>query len=268
MLDALSIHPAKQHVPISGLGLLVGAIGDAAFWPRLIDYLNSEVGGEHCAAWQLTNERMHCVGAASWNGSNQAQRRLALYAEPAFWRRDPGVALARRCGADGESIIIRMTPRLVSDTLIRETLYGKDHIVERIMACRLQPGSIFGLNVLRSEEHGPFSGTQMETFSATAGTLLSILQKHEQLVKGRPNDNPVSEARLPEVEQALQVGPPPLSRREAQVCARMICGFSLQAIANELGVSHETIETYRKRAYLRLEISSKQELLLRYLGYG
>lgn len=268
MLDALFVTRTKPcDAAFSGLSRVVDGIGSDQFWPNLISYLDEEVGGEHCVVWELANERMRQVGAASWNGSDQSQRRLVQYANPSFWRRDPGLAIARRESSDGTSVIVRMDPRNVADRLIRETLYGEDHIGERIMVCRSLPDTTFGLSIVRGEERGPFSGTQLDTFAMTAETLLSIIRKHAQISGGRPNDNPVSDARLPEIEDALRNGSPPLTPRETQVCARLLCGHSLPVIARELGVSPETIETYRKRSYARLEVANKQELLLKYLGY-
>jgi len=267
-LDTLFVTRAKQcDTALSGLSKVVEGIGSQIFWPNLISYLDEEIGGEHCVVWNLSNERMNPVGSASWNGSDQSHRRLVQYTNPNFWRRDPGLSIARKEASDGASVIVRMDPRNIADRLIRETLYGEDHIGERIMVCRPRPDTTFGLSIVRGEDRGPFSKTQLDTFAIAAETLLSIIRKHAQICGDRPKDNPLSVARLPEIEDALQNGTPPMPRREAQVCARMLCGHSLPNIAHELGVSPETIETYRKRSYIRLKIGNKQELLLKYLGY-
>lgn len=267
-MNALSICSTKyRSLPTSDLHHLIDGIGSVGFWPRLIDFLSEVVGGEHCVVWQLSNEQMHKVGAASWNGKDQAQRRLLQYAEPKFWRRDPALVMARQHAKSDESIMVRMDPRHVSDTLIRETLYGEDHICERVVLCKLRAGTAFGLSVVRGEDQGPFSVRQLEVLGSVSETLLSIVNKHAQIVADRHCYNPVSDSNLSEIERGLQQATPRLSNREAQVCARLICGRQMPAIAGELGVGAETVETYRKRAYERLGVSSKQELLLRYLGY-
>lgn len=267
MLDALTICPIKpREQPLAGLHTVVDSIGSVTFWSRLIEFMRTTAGGEHCVVWQLSRGCMHKVGAASWNGADQAQRRLLQYADPKFWRRDPALAAARRQTRTG-SIMVRMDPRHVADTLIRETLYGEDHIRERILLCRIRPEAAFGLSVVRGEDGGPFSDPQLEMLAAVGDTLLSIVDKHSQIVAARRAYNPVSEENLSDIERSLRLADARLSPREAQVCARLICGRQLPAIASELGVGTETVETYRKRAYERLGVSSKQELLLRYLGY-
>lgn len=243
------------------------SIGSVTFWPRLMDFLGEVAGGQHCVAWELRDGCMHQVGAASWDGADQARRRLVQYADPRFWRRDPALAMARQQESGAGAIVVRMDPRHVTDTLIRETLYGEDHIRERIVLCKLRAQATFGLSVVRAEEHGPFSIPQLEALAMVAETLLSVLDKHHQVVAARRAYNPVSEDGLPDIERSLQSHGARLPPREAQVCARLICGRSLTAIAHELGVGVQTVETYRKRAYERLGVSSKQSLLLRYLGY-
>lgn len=166
-----------------------------------------------------------------------------------------------------ESIAVRMDPRTVADSLIRETLYGEDRICERVVLCRLKPHATFGLSVVRAEDSGPFAQNQLDALSTMADTLLSLLDKHRQIVSARQSYNPVSLEQLPQIESVLQVSTPKLPRREAQVCARLICGRPMRAIAEELGVSPESVETYRKRAYLRLSVANKQELLLWYTGH-
>jgi DNA-binding NarL/FixJ family response regulator len=51
-----------------------------------------------------------------------------------------------------------------------------------------------------------------------------------------------------------------LPRRQVEVCARILLGFTKEAISSDLGISVETVQTYRKRAYLRLHVTSEQEL--------
>lgn len=269
-LDALTILPsATCDLPTHArLPAIVDGIGSVAFWTRLIDFLEEIAGGEHCVVWELSAGCMQQVGAASWDGADQAQRRLLQYSDPRFWRRDPALMAAMRQGRPDQSVAVLMDPRRVSDSLIRETLYGQDQICERVVLCHTRSNATFGLSVVRGEDRGPFSGEQLDTLGSVADTLLSVTAKHRQIAAHRNAFNPVGEGCLPEIERALQhAGEVRLSLRESQVCARLICGRALPSIADELGVGAETVETYRKRAYARLGISSKQELLLRYLGY-
>lgn len=61
-----------------------------------------------------------------------------------------------------------------------------------------------------------------------------------------------------EVQSLLMAG---LSEREAQICGMMLKGHSAKTISLELAVAESTIITYRKRAYSKLGIRKKSELL-------
>ena len=53
---------------------------------------------------------------------------------------------------------------------------------------------------------------------------------------------------------------PSLSAREAAVCARIVTGYSNEAIALDLDLSFHSIRTYRRRAYAKLRVTSQNEL--------
>ncbi|WP_395322562.1 response regulator transcription factor [Variovorax sp. UC74_104] len=63
------------------------------------------------------------------------------------------------------------------------------------------------------------------------------------------------------IERALQRTAPLLSPRERAVCARIACGIGIDGIAAELCIAASTVATLRKRAYAKLAIHGRQQLL-------
>ena len=59
----------------------------------------------------------------------------------------------------------------------------------------------------------------------------------------------------------LRLLEPNMPKRETEVCAAITLGMTSEAIALNLGISVNTVLTYRKRAYARLGISCQNELL-------
>ena len=59
----------------------------------------------------------------------------------------------------------------------------------------------------------------------------------------------------------LKLISPKMPSREAEVCTAIMLGMTSEAIAIELGISVNTVLTYRKRAYGRLNISCQNELM-------
>ena len=70
---------------------------------------------------------------------------------------------------------------------------------------------------------------------------------------------------MSEIENTVATSSFGLPRRELEVCARILYGISSEGIALELGISEQTVITYRKRTYERLGIATSRELLLWYL---
>lgn len=52
-----------------------------------------------------------------------------------------------------------------------------------------------------------------------------------------------------------------LSEREAQICNMILQGHTAKSIGNELTLSESTVITYKKRAYEKLQIKRKSELI-------
>ena len=50
------------------------------------------------------------------------------------------------------------------------------------------------------------------------------------------------------------------TRREREVCERMLKGWTYEGIANDLGISAGTVKTFRDRAFDRLGIHHRNEL--------
>ncbi|MCY1552274.1 Bacterial regulatory protein, luxR family [compost metagenome] len=63
------------------------------------------------------------------------------------------------------------------------------------------------------------------------------------------------------IERTLQRTAPQLSPREREVCARIVCGIGADGIATDLGIAASSVATLRKRAYLKLAIHGRQQLL-------
>jgi DNA-binding CsgD family transcriptional regulator len=54
-----------------------------------------------------------------------------------------------------------------------------------------------------------------------------------------------------------------LSEREREICLHLLRGHTLKSLAAALGIAVSTAETYRKRAYEKLGVSSRAQLVAR-----
>ena len=59
-----------------------------------------------------------------------------------------------------------------------------------------------------------------------------------------------------------------LSKRETEVLHLIVQGLSSKQIAEQMQVQHETIRTYRKRIYAKLQVHSLVELMHLYNNHS
>lgn len=100
-----------------------------------------------------------------------------------------------------------------------------------------------------------FDDAQKGAFFDAAGLVASLLECHRKY--GRTTEAAGNEDMRSRLRRVL----PCLSAREAEVCAMIAAGHTSEGIALTLGVCINTVQTYRKRAYAKLSISSQNQLL-------
>jgi DNA-binding CsgD family transcriptional regulator len=112
--------------------------------------------------------------------------------------------------------------------------------------------------------HGsPFAEYQIKQPSTAAELLMSFLRRHYELKQAAERSpRGLTAERASALVGTLRAG---LPRRECEVCARILRGFSMQAAALDLGIAESTAITYKRRAYARLGISGTPELFARCL---
>jgi DNA-binding CsgD family transcriptional regulator len=117
-------------------------------------------------------------------------------------------------------------------------------------------GALIKISLHRAECSGSFTSDEIGWVRDSAELLFALVGRHQRLMV--PQGEPVDPATY--VECILSIAPE-LSGREAEVCAGIAMGRTNEGIGLDLGISPNTVRTYRKRAYAQLSISSHNELL-------
>lgn len=243
------------------VGGLIEAIGEESFGCALARYLNQLCGADHFAAFRVGTAELQEVAASCVDPERTDRQRVQSYIQRGLWRQDPAMAEVRRqLGASTPSIIHVD----FSDSGYRElraNLYSQ--MRDRLLVCGRSRGEAFGISLLRADPHPPFHDDAIRRLGEVMDVLVHLLAKHAETCQRRPNAASAL-ADLAEIESCI-VSVASLPRRETQVCARVLYGMASAGIAVDLSVSEETVKTYRKRAYQRLNIGTERELLNWYL---
>ncbi|MBN0987613.1 helix-turn-helix domain-containing protein [Amphritea pacifica] len=106
---------------------------------------------------------------------------------------------------------------------------------------------LFYVNFYSKKEDG-FADGQLDSLKQVSSLIGSLLLKHFR-----------DERKQRGVIKSLLVSG--LSEREAQICDMILQGHTAKSTGNELGLSESTIITYKKRAFKKLKICRKSELV-------
>ncbi|GAA5235850.1 helix-turn-helix transcriptional regulator [Verticiella sediminum] len=242
--------------PPPSLARLVDSIGSNVFDAQLIHCLHEISGADHCAVYALNSDRVELLAAASINGSDHAQTRGLDYASSQSWRGDSGFLAAY-----GDSSMPRAT-------LVRArksySARGRPQVYDKLFLYGIR-SHLYGISVLRDDMHNPrFCERDLQRLSVFADMAFSCVDQHvrarERAVRALA---PLGSVEI--IESSLQRRTLGLSRRELQVCARILYGLPLPEIARDLGINPESVVTYKRRAFLKAKVSGRHELMRLYL---
>lgn len=255
---------ADRHCP--SIGELITSIGEDSFDFTFARYLHGLCGADHFAAFCLNTAELHEVAASCINPSHTDRRRIESYVRQNLWRSDPAILQAQQELDRTPQTLVRSNFKDQRYHELRRHLYLP--IRDRVLLCghsSKATGTTVALSLLRSDPLPPFPDEGIQRVQEVADVLIHVLAKHAELCLRQ-----VSAAQaltsLPDIESCI-LSIACLPRREAQVCARVLYGMATTGIALDLNVSEETVKTYRKRAYQRLNIGSGRELLIWYLRH-
>jgi DNA-binding NarL/FixJ family response regulator len=254
MKEALSLSETerRQHrvFGISRFSAVIEEIGREGFTDSLLDFLDCTIGADHCAIFQFKDHELTEVASACHSDVEPMSKSgLTLY-DVKCQQRQTKLPSARVdvCNIAGAN----------------EARLDGLHRRQRIMICAQKPKAFYCLRILRLVHPGRIPDGKMDDLREIADLLISLVAQHVEIQVRKPNLTPALTS-LDEIQKCIRSAAD-LSRREGEVCARLLYGYSHCGIALDLGIGKHTVMTYRKRSYQRLGIGSPRELLMWYLA--
>jgi DNA-binding CsgD family transcriptional regulator len=230
---------------------LIETVGLDEFPRRLLAAVHDVAGCDSMAAFALDHDQSpRLVFAETVRGEGAVARQLAncylsfyLQCDP-IWEAMAGLPESSEfCAVEVSADDMRW-----ADDHSQCVLRGHS----RMSVTQVRDGRRLLVNFLRA---GVFSADRRASILEAADVLIPLVWRHETASRLSPED-----ARA-DLRRRFAQRAPSLSPRELDVCVLIATGLSSEGIALELGVSVNTILTYRKRAYARLGISSQNELM-------
>ena len=142
----------------------------------------------------------------------------------------------------------------------RQTCYALPQVAERLAILSLHEGRRWlSVNLYRGLEHGLFSDTEIATVQALAPLIVQAVRLH---YTGQVLGSDLMALMM----DRLALRGPVLTARDEDVVRGLLQGLSTQALAERLGLTAASAQTYTKRLYRKLGVSGHKELVAWLLG--
>lgn len=229
---------------------VIPAIGRPEFPSVLLSVYRDLAGCDLCSAFSWESER----GPKLLFAAGEHPQGFALSASQAYtdkyWHSDTTLTPAR----PGLSFV-RMTAADIRDTDYRRDCYQSGGIRERLTLfdARFPAVSVSGY---RSDARGPTTAPVAQWMTDAGPTLVAALRRHNELLE-LAQQTVLSPSLEGVVQWARKHG---LSAREAQVVAGLTVGQTQAEIAGYVGLSVNSVVTYRRRAYQKLKVADRRAL--------
>ena len=233
----------------------VAALGGVDFARALLSALNRSVPVDHVCLMRFTDrQRPPVLESASWRGGDRVGEVQQAYLG-GLYLCDPNLTQAL-----GPGVAVRLLRRdAIADAHYRNACYQRAGLIERLTVSDQAGGQRVALNLYRLEASGGFDAEALARVEALAPLLAALAVKHVAMLGMQLRSRDRGD-RIEALGARLHAVCGALTPRERAVLARVLLGMTSEGIALDLGIALSSVLTYRKRAYLRLGVSSQAEL--------
>lgn len=227
---------------------VIGCIGAADFGREALAQLNRWLPVSWWSVFRLYGSAPPAMPAAGSYGAPDHTKDSWNEYRDRLHSQDETFAAARQQICKSRQLLLMHWHAREIPRVHRERIYTRHGLRERLsVACMDEEpgGGLLAVNLYRHDELPAFNDREFESVGLAARLLLSCIRRHLHLA-GDPST-------LPGALDAL-------TRREREVCERMLKGWTHEGIAADLGISPGTVKTYRDRAFERLGIHHRNEL--------
>ncbi|NVZ54053.1 helix-turn-helix transcriptional regulator [Pseudomonas sp. B6002] len=148
------------------------------------------------------------------------------------------------------------------------TALGEEQPAAQLHLTRRKDDMRYVLSVYRASQSDSFSPQERSMLQDFSSLLLPMVEKHIAAIQPCRTD---SELQVPQsqgidtlrrrIEERLVQSGLTLSNRELEVCVGLLAGRTAPELAEQLALKVNTIESYLKRASIKLGISGRHSLL-------
>ena len=273
----------RNEAALAAAGMVSG-IGDVRFGQCVIEQLNRLMPLCWWTVYRLLDDAppqlrlTGCLGAEDCTLTAFGAYRDGLYLHDRLLGRmrgelvDAGRGASRSPASPARAMMGHAHARELSAEH-RRRIYSRHGLSERLsLAQGADGGGMLMINLYRHERQPAFCDDERDALRQIGPVLLAVVSRHLALVApvarvggmatgdkpaGTQPQTPADNAAHPSPGDYALAG---LTRREREVCDRLLRGWTHDGIAADLKLATTTVKTYRDRAFDRLGIHHRNEL--------
>ncbi|OXI93455.1 MULTISPECIES: helix-turn-helix transcriptional regulator [Burkholderia] len=243
------------------LGDIAQAVGTPQFMRAVYDTL---VRYADFDAVHLDYERVASSGQRSvgWIGSFGREPELVTQVMRHYYRSYASDdATYAAIDSESDMQLVQVSAQRVASE-IRHQFFDSGDIHDECVIAGVTLGTRYSISIARSRRLPPFSLKELSLLKQLSQVVLPLASAHKRLLGAVPADDaPRDELDLDLVAQWLPEWQERLTAREMHVCASFIQGMTSAAIAQSMGLKTSTVDTYAKRAFAKLGVDSRRQLM-------
>ncbi len=243
------------------LGDIAQAVGTPQFMRAVYDTLVRYVDFD---AVHLDYERVASSGRRSvgWIGSFGREPELVTQVMRHYYRSYASDdATYAAIDSESDMQLVQVSAQRVASE-IRHQFFDIGDIHDECVITGVTLGTRYSISIARSRRLPPFSLKELSLLKQLSQVVLPLASAHKRLLGAiSADDAPRDELDLDLVAQWLPEWQERLTAREMHVCASFIQGMTSAAIAQSMGLKTSTVDTYAKRAFAKLGVDSRRQLM-------
>lgn len=275
-----SAAPPGLQVSLAQVNALMAGVGSThrhAVAEQLLRLVGAHVPLAQCTIFSFEYPNRPRIVAMGDRSRTSALPRIAQAYVTRFFRLDPALAVVpgvhpvAHSGANPGSMPVvhehvqsladlritlhRQRPQDITHPEYRQVCYELPQVAERLALLARYEGRFWmSVNFYRGVEHGPFDDAGVAIVQAFAPTIVHAVRLHHTGHALQQDLSGLMQARAARRN-------PSLTQRDHDVLASLLKGQATDAMAESLGLTVASAQTYVKRLYRKLGLSGQRELL-------
>lgn len=150
------------------------------------------------------------------------------------------------------------------DPEYRDHFFIQHNLVDKVSITRKVDEGYIYCNYYRIGESGQFTPRERQLFDCILPLITNLIACHFKILRlhgeSNPDEAPTARSLVHSIISRRVQPFDKLTKRESEVCERILVGFTSTGISLDLDIAESSVNTYRRRAYEKLEIATQNEL--------